>query len=256
MNSIQPNRWTDDRGATATEYAVVLGAIVLVATGGLFALSRWSTSTLRNAATTASGNAQTESPATPPAPEPPGTPPPSTPPAPPVQPKGQLQDQFNDSGALNWESSNGNWSEKDGALVSESRYATATTEVGWTDYSYTLDMQTTKAGKSADNVTRALFRYQDSDNYYAVIPKTNGSIELAKMQDGNWRPTLAYAQVGLDPLQVHTYSVDVVGNQITVWADGKQYLSYTDPNPVQRGGVGVANERSTGVIDNVVVREK
>lgn len=117
-----------------------------------------------------------------------------------------------------------------------------------------MDVQTLKPGNKIWRVTRVVFRFQDTDNYYAIVPKTDGTVELAKMQNGKWRPWLAYAHVGIDPTQPHNYKVRVVGNQIQVWVDGQPVIQYTDPNPIPEGGIGVSNDHSQGAFDNVQVQ--
>lgn len=164
-----------------------------------------------------------------------------------------FRDDFEGAGDLDWQFIWGRWHRKDGRLVSHARWSKAVAPVTGPDYTYSVDLQTLRTGRRIWNVSRVVFRFQDTRNYYAVVPKTDGVLELAKMQDGRWRPWLAYARTDADPTQPHNYQVKVVGNHIQVWVDGNQYLDYQDPNPIPDGGIGVTNDHSYGAFDNVQV---
>jgi hypothetical protein len=155
---------------------------------------------------------------------------------------------------MTWQFAKGQWATSDGRLETSAHMSTAVASVPFADYTYTVDMQTTKkSGSDVGNVTRAVFRYQDANDYYAVVPQTNGVLALAKMQGGQWLSQLAYANAGLDPTTDHTYKVSADGAHIRVWADGKQYLDYTDPSAIKQGGVGASNQGASGAIANVSV---
>ncbi len=163
-------------------------------------------------------------------------------------------DDFNGTSNLDWQFIWGKWENEDGRMVSNKRWAKAVAAVGGPDYTYSVDLQTLQPGqRHIWEVSRVVFRFQSTENYYALVPKTDGVLELAKMQDGQWRPWLAYAKTGADPTQVHNYKVRVVGNHIQVWMDNQLYIDYQDPNPIPDGGVGVTNEQSSGAFDNVQV---
>lgn len=163
-------------------------------------------------------------------------------------------DAFDGQGNLDWQFIWGKWKVRDGRMVGMSRWSKAIAALPGPNYTFSMDVQTLKPGKKIWRVTRVVFRFQDTKNYYAVVPKTDGTIELAKMQNGKWRPWLAYAHVGIDPTEPHNYKVRVVGNQIQVWVDGQPVIQYTDPNPIPDGGIGVSNDHSRGAFDNVQVQ--
>ena len=130
----------------------------------------------------------------------------------------------------------------------------AIADVTASDYTYSVDLQTLKKGTAAADIGRILFHYQDEKNYYAVVPKSDGTIGIDKMQNGKLTQNLAVAKkTGIDPLQSHNYEVKIVGNTYTVKVDGKQLLSYKDTKPISTGGVGVANNKSTSAFGNAIV---
>lgn len=238
------NFWECESGTTQTEYAVLLSIIVA---GVLFAVSSLGLY-MYDSFGLMPEISQNEEPSK--KPKEPETPKEKAPPT----LVDLMADAFDGKGTMTWDSINGKWQQKNGTLSSNSRYAAAVANVPASDYVYSLDMQTTDSqGKTVWDVTRALFRYQDKDNYYAVVPKSDGMIELAKMQNGEWRPWLGYATTGLNPTQMQNYQVVAKGNTIQVWANGQQYIEYVDPNPILTGGVGAVNSASKGTIDNVKV---
>jgi type II secretory pathway pseudopilin PulG len=182
--------------------------------------------------------------ATPTTPATPVTPAPATPPAP--TPTTLPTSAFRSIG--------GAWTNVSGRLQSSGASSKAIADVTGADYTYSVDLQTLVKGKSAVDVGRLLFHYQDEKNYYAVVPRSDGSIGLDKMQNGKLTQNVArVTKTGVDPLQTHTYQVKVVGSTYTVSVDGKQVLTYTDKKPLGAGDVGVANNKSTSAFTNATV---
>lgn len=163
-----------------------------------------------------------------------------------------LVDDFLDKAGLDWNIANGNWLAKDGLFQSAGQGSLAWVKVPLPDYTYSVDLITLKSGKkSASQVTQAVVRFQDEKNYYAIIPNTNGIIELAKMQNGVWYPSLAVASVGVNPEKMNALQVKVSGSQIEVSLNGTLVIRYNDPSPIPSGGAGAVNNGSAGAIDNV-----
>jgi Flp pilus assembly pilin Flp len=238
--------WRSESGATATEYATLLGLIGLIVLTGAAALGLWVKSRL-------SGN---DSGTTPPAETSPGAPPPAEP-TDPGQSGKTLTDSFDGQGNLTWKFSNGTWKTSGGQLVSNNLSAMAIADVPYSNYTYSLTMQTKAVvGPNSPGGTRAVFGYQDKKNYWAVVPSANGRLELAQMANGQWRPWVAYADVGLDRTAPHQYQITATGGRIQVAVDGVQYIDYQSSSPTLGGGVGVANSKSRGAIDNVRVSPK
>jgi Flp pilus assembly pilin Flp len=165
-----------------------------------------------------------------------------------------LVDDFVDQALLDWQISKGNWLVKDGLFQSAGQGSLAWVKVPLPDYTYSLDLTTLKSGKkSADQVTQAVVRFQDEKNYYAIIPNQNGVIELAKMQNGVWYPSLAVAHVGVDPEKTNALQVKVSGSQVEVNLNGTLVIRYDDPSPIPSGGAGAVNNGSAGAIDHVKI---
>ncbi|RMG71867.1 MAG: DUF1080 domain-containing protein [Chloroflexi bacterium] len=172
--------------------------------------------------------------------------------------QGQLQtvytDLFDEEPLLEWQQIWGRWTIENGRFTSSDRWSKVVTALPVDDYTFSLDLQTTATrGDNIWDVTRVVFRFADTDNYYAIVPKTDGVMELAKMQNGQWHSWLAYANTGADPLQSQNFQVTVEGAHIQVWQNGQLYIDYTDPNPIPSGGVGVSNDWSEGAMDNVQI---
>jgi hypothetical protein len=183
-------------------------------------------------------------PSTPPAPPAPSTP---APPAP-ATPTGTIPTSA-------FRAIGGTWSEVNGGLQGSGTSSKAIADVIGSDYVYSVDLQTLVKGKSATDIGRVVFQYQDEKNYYAIVPRSDGSIGLDKMQNGRLTQNLArVTKTGIDPLQLHHYEVKVVGSTYAVSVDGKTLLTYTDSKPLTAGDVGVANQKSTSAFTNAVVR--
>ncbi len=156
--------------------------------------------------------------------------------------------------ASEFRSVGGAWTLVDDRLQGSGTSSKAIADVASSDYTYSVDVQTLKKGTAAVDTGRILFHYQDEKNYYAVVPKSDGTIELEKMQNGKLTQNLVVAKkTGIDPLQSHHYEVKIVGNTYTVAVDGKQLLSYKDSKPITTGGVGVGNSKSTSAFGNAIV---
>ncbi len=160
-----------------------------------------------------------------------------------------------------------------GALTSASRWSagsvvtdgtkalelSSATSVGghseWTDISYRAKMKTVTPGADSWNVGRLLFRYQDANNYYALLLHNNagGTLELAANKAGVWSPGLASVNTNLDEAAWHNFRILVRGANIRVWVDGVEYVNYTDGTPVNSGKVGMVGDVSTARLDDVSV---
>ena len=183
-----------------------------------------------------------------------------------------LEDSFDGHGNLQWECTNGwywrwrkarrcqsywgGWRIRHGRMESRSWFSRAVSAVTGPNYTYALDLRVKKSWWSRyfpSFTSRIVFRYQDSRNYYALIPRTDGTLVLAKRQNGRWYSNLAYVHAGIDPGQMHRYQVQVKGNEIQIAIDGQQLMTYRDPQPIPDGVIGVENYVSHSVIDNVTV---
>lgn len=165
-----------------------------------------------------------------------------------------LHDNFNGKGGMPWRDSAGRWTTEKGERTSSDPWAATIADVGGNDYTYKVTLQTTaSSGPDIWNTTRAVFRYQDAQNYYAIVTKKDGVVELAKMQGGVWRPWLAYANTGVNPFKANDYQVRVAGGTVEVKVNGKTAIRYTDSKPIATGGVGAINDGSSGRMSKVTV---
>jgi type II secretory pathway pseudopilin PulG len=148
----------------------------------------------------------------------------------------------------------GTWTTIKDELQGSGVSSKAIADVNGSNYTYSVDAQTLAKGKATTDVGRILFHYQDEKNYYAIVPRSDGTLVLSKMQNGKLTQNLATAtKTGIDPLQSHHYEVKIVGNTYTISVDGKQLINYKDTKPVSTGGVGVGNSNSTTEFGNAVV---
>lgn len=166
-----------------------------------------------------------------------------------------LQDKFDGSGNMEWQSIFGTWSIIEGRMQGGDRYWTLMlSPVPADDYTYSVDLQTINSrGVQFWDVARTVFRFQDTKNYYSLLVDRRGTIELAKTQNGRWVSSLAWGRTGADPLAEHTFKVKVTDSRIQAWLDDQQYIDFVDPDPIPTGGVGIANDASLTAFDNVEV---
>jgi len=208
--------WRLQFGVNLAEYALILGVLALAGMGGLVAMGG-NVSTLINRGSGDMAGAQVGG----------------------DSGGSSYYDNFDDHGNLNWKYYK-KWHKCEGGICRSGSYRdwAVAGEKSWRDYEYTARLKTDRAGKHNWNVPRLVFRFQDPDNYYYLVPNKDGRLELAKHEHGKWKTWLASAPDYGDPTAWHTYKIRVVGNTITVFADGKKMLQYVDPHPIPAGQVG------------------
>ncbi len=87
-----------------------------------------------------------------------------------------LRDDFEGSSPFSWQSIWGAWQIVNGQLTSTDRWSKAVAALPGPDYTFSLDMQTMESnGSYIWEVSCVVFRFQNTDNYYAVVPKTDGN---------------------------------------------------------------------------------
>jgi hypothetical protein len=103
----------------------------------------------------------------------------------------------------------------------------------------------------------ALWHYTDNEHFYYVILKPNGW-ELGK-EDPAYPGAQRFLATGESPFPIGpTYTVRVrqIGNVTTVWADGRQLVSFTDnERPYRSGAIGLYNEDAEVEFDGVSVTD-
>ncbi len=205
--------WKQELGSNLAEYALIIGVLALAGVGSVAAMG----GNISDLLNRSSANMTTQ----------------------PSDVETTYHDNFDGHGNLDWKYYK-KWHKCNGGICRSGSYRdwAVAGEKSWRDYEYTARLKTDRAGKHNWNVPRLVFRFQDPDNYYYLVPNKDGRLELAKHQHGKWKTWLASAPDYGDPAAWHTYKVKAVGNTITVYADGKQMLQYVDPQPITAGQVG------------------
>ncbi len=225
------SRWKQETGASLAEYALIIAVLALAGVGGLVAMGGNVSDLLNrsseNVAADQTGDGETPS----------------------------YYDNFDGHGNLSWKFYK-KWHKCDGGICRSGHYRdwALAGEKTWSDYEYTARLKTDRAGKHNWNVARLVFRFQNPNNYYYLVPNKDGRLELAKHQNGKWKTWLASASDYGDPTAWHQYKIRVVGNTITVYADGKQMLRYVDPHPIPAGRVGAYMAGARGRYGDVRVQ--
>ena len=142
----------------------------------------------------------------------------------------------------------------------------------WRDYSFTVQMnlQQQLRQNSPPNQWEAgwlFFRYQSDYRSYYLIHKPNG-LELGKLvRPGSEGSTPPHNQVDnqvflattsgppVEPGRWYDYRVDVRGATIRVYVDGEPQITYTDPDPILSGRVGLYTEDAHVLYQDPLVNE-
>jgi hypothetical protein len=119
----------------------------------------------------------------------------------------------------------------------------------WRDYTFIVEMKLERQLRqnSPPNSWESgwlMFRYQREGRSYYLASKTNG-LELGKLV-----PPLGKGQQFLVtkpapravPGRWHEYRIEVQGPEIRVYVDGTLQITYTDPEAIPSGGVGLYTE--------------
>jgi len=159
-----------------------------------------------------------------------------------------------------WEVYAGDWEIQKGEYVA--------TEVGegmavagdenWKNYAYEVKFRTDEPGTDSWLTSWVVFRVADPDNWYFVLlHHGNNFIEMGKRFNGqhvSWLQGINDKEVA-DPLKWQKMRIECKGANIKVFIDGKNYLDFTDPEPIENGKVGIKNTNCTCRIDDVKVTE-
>jgi hypothetical protein len=119
----------------------------------------------------------------------------------------------------------------------------------WRDYSFSVRMST-RAQLRANTPPNPwetgwlYFRYESAQRSYYLAHKTNG-LELGKLAASAVGGQVFLATTPGPPAELgrwYDYRVDVSGATIRVYVDDRLALTYTDPDPITSGGVGLYTE--------------
>ena len=130
------------------------------------------------------------------------------------------------------------------------------------DYSFTVRMKLKRQLRenSPPNPWETgwlLFRYEREGRGYYLAHKTNG-LELGKLVPpaGVGQEFLATKPtLPAEPGRWYEYRIDVQGPTIEVYVDGALQITYTDPNPIERGRVGLYTEDAHVLFEDPKVHE-
>src|SRR6185503_12311782 len=94
-------------------------------------------------------------------------------------------------------------------------------------------------------------RFQGPDNFYDVILRTSGRIELRRMAGGTLR-VLASAAYPFEPNRYFRVRLESVGTLHRVFVDGRLVLDADSSGPTH-GHAALVTDRAQGEWDNVVI---
>lgn len=171
-----------------------------------------------------------------------------------------LTDNFNVD-LSKWQIVSGTWTIESGELSgtagsASQDYILSVNGSTWTDYDFTADVWV----KSSTWDAGLAFRVQDVNNHYLLAVRSNSTtatnvIDLYKRVAGNYTALAGVSKANLsipDNTRV-TILIRVIGTSITVYANGKKVLTYTDSTfSVGRIGCRV-NNLTHAHFDNISV---
>jgi len=153
-----------------------------------------------------------------------------------------VSDDFRYSTLEGWETVNGTWKTVNGVLVQSSNYYSGGYEGGtyavtgspnWTDYSVSARIMS-----KDDDKIGFVFRYLDENNFYILSwDKQNKELLFIKVVDGI-TTELLHRKLAYEKEKWYQLQVDVVGNEMSAYVDGKKLLSVADAD-LSRGKAGL-----------------
>lgn len=149
-----------------------------------------------------------------------------------------LEDHF-DTSQTCWKQE-GNWTVAncEAVLTGEGKSIAGSRE--WRNYSTSVRFVTDEPGENSWNTAAFVFRYVDERNYYLVLlHHTTGTLELAKLVNGEWHPGLAHAPTTRQVTEWNELQATVTDNEIAIAFNGQPLIDYADPNPIKNGGIGL-----------------
>jgi Domain of Unknown Function (DUF1080) len=132
----------------------------------------------------------------------------------------------------------------------------------WRDYEFQVRMRIDQQLRenSKPNPWEAgwlFFRYTSPQQAYYLAHKTNG-LELGKLVPANQDVTQVFLATTDQPVaelgRWYHYRVVVQGSMVSVYVDGVLRISYTDPDPILMGRVGLYTEDAHTSFDQPAIR--
>lgn len=138
---------------------------------------------------------------------------------------------------------------KEGSLTGES--LTTAGNLAWNNYSFQSRVKLTGEGASSSGAS-LIFRYQDSDNMYALqLNKSTGQILLRKKLAGIWS-TLGSVSQTFNLNQWYMAKIFVNGGSITAYLDDEEKIQLTDSS-LDNGKVGYHTTDASAWFDDASV---
>ena len=166
-----------------------------------------------------------------------------------------LEDDFRFD-ANKWEVIGGDWDVVDGEYVSGGGFGISVVDdEKWDNYAYEVRMKTDESGDETWAAGMVIFRHtEESGDHYFVLLHTNRMLELGKQQGGRHIPKLKTVHGVADPRKWNSIKVEVKGARIKVYVNGREWIDYTDKNPIDEGVVGFRDNHSRGCrYDDILV---
>jgi len=164
-------------------------------------------------------------------------------------------DDFDDGNAEGWTPSGGSWSISNSGESSyyyqqtdtSSEFFSYAGQISWTDYSLEAKVKRidTDGWGSCDFVGR-----RNGADFYLLQLGSNMASLWRVM--GDWE-RLQQASTTNTLNTWYTYKLEMVGDVITVYKDGAEIISLTDPNPILSGQIGFRTFKANCRFDDVFV---
>ncbi|MCK4532820.1 hypothetical protein KAU39_03460 [bacterium] len=117
----------------------------------------------------------------------------------------------------------------------------------WSNYTFTVSAKIIKSGKEDGDVAQIKFRANNfPENFYALMLKKSGTLELSKMQEGEWHSCLAHSFDAGNIKKWNDFKIEAEGAKLKISVNEQLKIVYTDPEPILNGGVGL--RASSGIV--------
>ncbi len=134
-----------------------------------------------------------------------------------------------------WRAEGGSWSQTAGQFIADDTGILVLTETLPLGFAVEVTLETVSTELLRGNVARVLFNYHSDDHTYAVYLRSDGRLQLTRLDPHMGRITLAKEETGLDPRQPHQILIERFGGQIRVWIDGNMTLEALEASPLDGG---------------------
>jgi len=164
-------------------------------------------------------------------------------------------DDFDDGNADDWTPSGGSWSVSNSGESSyyyqqtdtSSEFVSYGGQISWTDYS--LEAKVKRVDTDGWGSCDFIGRRNGADFYLLQLGSNMASLWRVM---GGWE-RLQQASTANALNTWYTYKLEMVGDVITVYKDGAEIISVTDPSPILSGQIGFRSYKANSRFDDVFV---